>query len=112
MKITKATCGTAPIALLYGAEGRGKTTLAAKFPKPVAMLLERGLPRGVSVDAIEGLGTYGEILDALRALYKDPAGLKTLLVDTVDALEPLILDHLCAQRGWKDIESPSFGKGW
>ena len=47
MKITKATCGTAPIALLYGAEGRGKTTLAAKFPKPVAMLLERGLPAGV-----------------------------------------------------------------
>ncbi len=45
MKISPAACGGAPITLIYGAEGRGKTTLAAKFPKPVAMLLERGPAR-------------------------------------------------------------------
>jgi hypothetical protein len=54
MKIIPTTYDGTPIVLVYGAEGRGKTTLACKFPKPVAMLLERGLPRGVSVDAIDG----------------------------------------------------------
>ena len=57
MKISSATCDGVPIVLIYGGEGRGKTTLACKFPKPVAMLLERGLPRGVSVDAIDGLAS-------------------------------------------------------
>src|SRR5690242_13302322 len=74
MKITPTTCDGAPIVLIYGGEGRGKTTLACKFPKPVAMLLERGLPRGVSVDAIDGLGSYDNVVEALRELYRDPRG--------------------------------------
>ena len=74
MKITQATCGSAPIVLIYGSEGRGKTSLAAKFPKPVAMLLERGLPSGVTLDAIDGLGAYGAVIDAIKSLYQDAQG--------------------------------------
>jgi hypothetical protein len=63
MKIAQATSSSAPIILTYGAERRGKTSLATKFPPPVAMLLERGLPRGVKVDAIGDLGGYGDVED-------------------------------------------------
>jgi RecA/RadA recombinase len=112
MKISQATCGNAPIILVYGAEGRGKTTLASRFPEPVAMLLECGLPRGVKVDAIDGLGGYGTIIDALRALYADPHGYQTLVIDTLDALEPMLLEHVCVAHSWKNIESPAYGKGF
>lgn len=112
MKIVAATCGSAPIVLVYGSEGRGKTTLACKFPQPLAMLLERGLPRGVRVDAIDGLGGYGAIIDALRALYADPHGYQTLVIDTLDALEPMLLEHVCVAHSWKTIESPAYGKGF
>ena len=112
MKITPTTCDGAPIVLIYGGEGRGKTTLACKFPKPVAMLLERGLPRGFSVDAIDGLGSYDHVVEALRELYRDPQGYETLVIDTLDSLEPMLLAHVCGANGWKNIEAPSYGKGF
>jgi len=52
IKIEKLTNTTAPIFLIFGGEGEGKTTLASKFSKSIWMPLERGLPAGVEVDAI------------------------------------------------------------
>jgi len=112
MKISTASCDGAPIVLIYGAEGRGKTTLASKFPKPVALLLERGLPRGISIDAISDIGSFAGVMDALRELYRDPRGYQTLVIDTIDALEPMLLEHVCNIHHWKNIEHPPYGKGW
>jgi hypothetical protein len=112
VKISPATCDNAPIILIYGAEGRGKTTLATKFPKPVALLLERGLPRGTTVDAIDGIASFEDVMAVIRELYADPRGYQTLIVDTVDSLEPMLLEDVCLKHHWKNIEQPSFGKGW
>jgi hypothetical protein len=35
-----------------------------------------------------------------------------LIVDTVDALEPMLLEDVCLKHGWKNIEQPPYGKGW
>ena len=34
------------------------------------------------------------------------------VVDSVSALEPLIFEELCRERGWKSIEAPGYGKGY
>ena len=112
MKIEQLKNTATPIIFIYGNEGRGKTTLANKFSKSVWMLIERGLPAGVIVDAISDLNTFAQVVEALRALYLDPGPYRTLVVDTLDSLEPLLLDHVCAQHNWKNIESPSYGKGY
>ena len=112
MKISPATAVSAPIVLVYGSEGRGKTSLATKFPKPLALLLERGLPRGASVDAVEDINSYDDVIATLRKLIEDARGYKTLVIDTLDALEPLLIAHVCAKNSWKNIEAPNYGKGW
>jgi hypothetical protein len=112
MKISTASSNTAPIILVYGAEGRGKTTLACKAPKPIALLLERGLPKGVTIDAVEGISSFDNILTALRDIYGDARGYQSLIIDTVDALETLLVEHVCAQHGWKNIEAPGYGRGF
>jgi hypothetical protein len=76
------------------------------------MLLERGLPASVKLDAIDGLGAYAAVLDAMRELYADSHGYETLIIDTLDSLEPLLLDHVCAANNWKTIEQPAYGKGY
>jgi hypothetical protein len=112
VKITTAAPNTAPILLVYGNEGRGKTTLACKAPKPIAILLERGLPKGVTVDAVEGVNSFEDVLGTLRELYADPQGYESLILDTVDAFETLLIESVCQRNGWKNIESPGYGRGF
>jgi hypothetical protein len=112
MEIVEATNNASPIILIYGAEGRGKTTLASKFPGAVWFLLERGLPRGVGVSAMKGVDSFEGVLNGLRFLHAGEHPYKTLLIDTLDALEPYVLEHVCAQHNWKSIDQPSYGKGW
>jgi hypothetical protein len=112
MKISPASSSPTPIILIYGSEGRGKSTLACKAPKPVALLLERGLPKGVTVDAIDDINSFDDVLAALRDLYADAHGYQSLIIDTVDALEALLLDSVCKRNGWKTMESPAYGKGF
>src|SRR5262245_58675164 len=96
MKIATVTSNGTPIILIYGAEGRGKSTFACKFPKPLAMLLEHGLPRGVSVDAVEDLRSFDAVMAALRDIYTAPGDYRSLIIDTVDALEALLIEGLWA----------------
>jgi len=76
------------------------------------MLLERGLPRGVTVDAVEGIASYDNVIEGFRELIKDPHGYGTLIIDTIDALEPLLIADVCAKNNWRNIEQPSYGKGY
>lgn len=102
----------APLRLfIMGIEGVGKSTFGSNAPAPVFLSSEDGIAE-FDVPAFEEPRDWDEVLDALATLAEGGHDYKTLVVDTVDWLEPLAWRHVCKRNGWADIEAPGYGKGY
>lgn len=113
IKVASLKASTAPLVMIYGQEGRGKTTLTSRFPKPLFFALERGIPGDIVVDAVQDIDCFGAIMDNLRHIFTEgPDSYQTLVIDTVDMLEAHLIEHVCTKHGWDNIEKPPYGKGW
>ena len=102
----------APIkALVYGVEGVGKSTLGAGLPEPLFICAESGTEQ-LDVARLPEPRAWSEVLQALDELAAGGHGYQSVVVDTVDWLEPLLWDELCRRNKWQSIESPGYGKGY
>lgn len=103
--------------VIYGPEGIGKTTLASKFPRPLFLDLEKGSTR-LNVERVTGLDNYPLVKAALTEFAKDPQGYQTLVIDTGDKLDNLIIDSVVEEghdadgRKFTGIEDYGYGKGY
>lgn len=97
--------------LIYGQEGVGKTTFASKFPEAVFIDTEGGT-RYLDVQRFDNIPkTYQEFKEMLNYI-KVNRPCKTLVIDTVDWLESLMIQQLCMEKGWDSIENKDYGKGY
>ncbi len=96
--------------LMYGTPGIGKTTFAASTPAPLFLATEAGTNE-LDVARVE-VGDYATITEAIESLTRDAQGFGTVVVDTVDALEAMLTEHVCRENKWDNIESPGYGKGY
>ncbi len=101
-----------PRTLIYGPEGIGKTSLAAEYPSPVFLQAEDSAVEGVSFKSFGHLTSFEEFMEAVTELYNADHTFETVVVDTVDALQPLVQAATCKRNNWADIETPGFGKGY
>ncbi len=97
--------------LLTGTEGIGKTTFASTAEKPIFIAAEDGIAQ-MDVASFPEPHSIGEVYEAIRVLRQEKHDHKTLVVDTVDWLEPLIHREVCTRNDWTNIESPGYGKGY
>jgi hypothetical protein len=82
------------ICTVTGDAGLGKTTFAATFPNPVVLRAEDGLqaiPADQRPDALPVVSTADEVWRQLGALINEEHDYKTLVVDSVTALERLFI---------------------
>lgn len=100
-----------PRVIVYGAPGIGKTSLALDAPSPVVIQTEDGLGNA-DVTAFPKADAYHQVIEALGALYSEEHQFKTLVLDSLDWLEPLIWDKVCADNDVKDISSIPYGRGY
>jgi hypothetical protein len=112
LPVRPVTATRLPFWLIYGPEGVGKTTLAAKFPTPVFLQVEDGCPAGVTLQSFGLLETFGQVRDALAGLATEAHEFRTVVVDSLDLLEAMIWKQACKDNGWASIEQPGFGKGY
>lgn len=89
---------------ITGDSGRGKTSLAATFPDPIFLQIERVvLPDGGPKVAVLPLITSSDMLfDQLRALITEEHSYKTVIIDSVTTAERMFTEEILA----KDAKNP------
>jgi hypothetical protein len=108
MKITKGKQQRAQRVVLYGVESVGKSTFAAKFPRPLFLDIEGGTSH-LDVDRCE-IGTWKQLTDALAEAKA--TDYQTVVIDSADWAERLCVEDLLATSKKTSIEDFGFGKGW
>jgi len=97
--------------VLYAPEGIGKTTFSAQFPEALFIDTEGGTAH-MDVARFDRPETWEQLLEEVRHVYENPSCCKTLIVDTADWAEKLMVEYLCRVNRWKSVESPGYGKGY
>lgn len=100
-----------PITVVYGTHGVGKTSFAASAPSPVFLQTEDGLGL-IDAPTFGVIRKFQDVIDAVTALYSEDHQFATLVIDSLDHMEPLIWEQVCKDNAWPSIESPGFGKGY
>jgi len=111
LNITKGKVDRAQKVVIYGPEGIGKSSLAAKFPDPVIIDTEGGTAH-MDVRRIDKPQSWEEFLSIVSEVAATPGICKTLVIDTADWAEQLITAYLCTKYRQNSIESFGYGKGY
>lgn len=114
--IKKGPSARPPKIMLIGVEGVGKSTAGAQMPEPVFICGESGLV-GPQFEEVPNYTPekWQDVLDFVDALADDHGEYRTLVIDTLDWLEPMLFAEVVRKANKpdiKNIEDFGYGKGY
>ena len=111
--ITRGKTLKPPRIIIYGTEGVGKSTWASQAPNPVFVQTEDGINE-IDTAKFPLARNYDDVTNALAALRDEPHDFRTIVVDSLSGLEPMIWQEVCREAGVNSIErvDGGFGKGY
>ena len=94
-----------PRIILLGVEKIGKSTFAAGSDRPIFIPVrgEEGID-AIPVPQFPTCNRYSDVIEAIGSLYSDNHDYGTVCVDSVSALEPLVLAEVCRIHKSDNIE--------
>jgi AAA domain-containing protein len=100
-------------ALIYGTDGVGKSTLCSHAPNPVFVGAEKGTEQ-LDVARFPQTDSILELLAQIRGLQTEKHGFQTVVLDSLDWVEPLIWRSVCQEAKVEHIEQAfgGYGKGY
>ena len=109
--ITSGVQKKAQKAVIYGPEGIGKSTMAARFPGALFIDTE-GSTAGMNVNRLPAPASWSMLMDEVRYVRDNPSLCRTLVLDTADWAAQLCARHICEKADKKGIEDFGYGKGY
>lgn len=102
-----------PRILIYAVPKFGKSTFASMAPDPIFIQTEEGLDF-IDCPRFPLATSFEDVLKYLGELAEEDHDYKTVVVDSLDWLEPLIWASVCKEDGVKNIEDvgKGYGKGY
>lgn len=99
-----------PRVVVLGDSGVGKTTYASKFPNPVFLDVEFGL--GTITAPSIPIRTTDDFNRAVSALINEKHDFQTVIVDSADWLEELMVRGICRENKVKSLADLEWGRGY
>lgn len=103
------------ITIIYGPSGLGKTTLAVGSKNPIVLQTEEGLgilTKNREIPHFKLAKDYDTFFGYLKFLVDSDLEYNTLVIDSLDWLEPLIHTKTCEAHKQQSIESFGYGRGY
>lgn len=97
--------------LAYGVPGVGKSSFGAASPRPIFLASEDGTSH-LDVERFPSPLAWQDVIDATDALLRDDHSYKTIVLDTLDWMEPLVWRHVAAMHRADSIDAIPFGRGF
>jgi hypothetical protein len=100
--------------IIYGVDGVGKNTMAANAPSPVFIPVEEKGSDHLDVARMRCPQNMGELGQSLATLAKEDHDYKTVVLDSLDFVEPMIWSQVCKEGKVESIEDfgGGYGKGY
>jgi len=101
-----------PLRILgFGTEGVGKSTFASQAPSPIFLGAENGT-ESLDIARLPEPETWDDVLDALDLLEKEKHEYRTIVVDPVNWLEPLVFHKVTGGIISIDKYDKGYGRGY
>lgn len=97
--------------LVFGLPGTGKTTFGCSAPAPIVLGPEDGLG-SLDVARFPKPKNFTQAVEMVKELLTGQHSYKTLVIDSLDWLEPMLWKEICEQSKYSSIEEFGYGKGY